>query len=439
MTQLNLKKFYKTKGKYILLAVITALLFFANFYDPLWIVACVFLAGLYATCSVAELFYFTMYFELFSSWDLFFVVNLLIAFVCLTVRYIIDVKQKRKQVFTLPLVLTFVIVLIFGLIHYSVDLDGFSKGGFFVAILFVVYYVFVYHKDIKLDKCFKFLTIGLIVSGLLGAVSLLFDSPLKSIIYIDTEGYKRLQLYSFHTNFLSMLCLFNMAFYIYQIVNQKGRTLESVICILISSVVGILTLSKTFLLLFALMAIYLIIHLIVKYKKHSWKFVIPIVVIAIVLVACFHDFLIDIAQRFLAYDTGSLLSKLTTGRTAIWEKYIDSARSSVLKMLFGVGLFTKDIISIGPHNVFLFLIYRIGVVGIILLCVLIYSYAKCSQTKLKLTLKNCLPVLLWLVISLEEMILSERFVYFLLFAIMLLRSEENVEVSENADENVEQN
>ena len=46
-------------------------------------------------------------------------------------------------------------------------------------------------------------------------------------------------------------------------------------------------------------------------------------------------------------------------------------------------------------------------------------------TKLKITLKNCLPILIWIVISLEEMILSERFTYFLLFAIILLIQEKN--------------
>lgn len=437
MINAKFKEQYNTKGKYIILAVITGLLFFANFWEPLWIVASVVLAVLYATCTIAELFYFTMYFELFSSWDLFFVANLLIAFVCLTVRYVIDVKKKRKEVFALPLILSFVITIVFGIIHYEVDLDGFSKGGLFVAMLFVFYYVFVYHKEIKLDNCFRFLTIGMIVSGVLGACSLLIDSPLQSIIYVDSVGYKRLQLYSFHTNFLALLCLFNISYYVYKLVNQKGNTWESVASILISAVLGILTLSKAFLLLFAVMAVYFVVYLIVKYKKHSWKFVLPIAIVSVLLVLCFHEFVADIVQRFLAYDTGSLLSKLTTGRTAIWSQYVESARSSVLKMLFGVGLFTKDIIAIGPHNVFLFLLYRTGLVGIILMCVLVYSYFKLSKTKLKLTLKNCVPILIWVMVSLEEMILSERFTYFLLFAIMLLRDEKNIEETNAVDDNVE--
>ena len=425
MTSAKLKELYKEKGKYVILAVITALLFFSNLWEPLWIIASVVLVALYATCSISEMFCFTMYFELFSSWDLFFVVNLLIAFVSLTVRYIIDVKKKQKEVFVLPLVLSFVITIVFGVIHYEVNLDGFSKGGLFVAMLFVFYYVFIYHKEISLDNCFRFLTLGMIVSSVLGVASLLIDSPLRSIIYIDSVGYKRLQLYSFHTNFLALLCLFNVAFYVYKMVNSKGKIWESVICIAISTVLGILTLSKAFLLLFAAIAVYFVVFLIVKYKKHSWKFVVPIVVVAVALVAVFHEFIGNIIQRFLAYDTGSIISKLTTGRTRIWSQYVESARSSVLKMLFGVGLFTKDLIAIGPHNVLLFLLYRIGVVGIILMCVLGYSYFKCSKTKLKITLKNCLPILLWIVISLEEMILSERFTYFLLFAIILLIQEKN--------------
>lgn len=437
MTLAKIKEFYFEKGKYIVLAAITALLFFANFWDPLWIVAASVCGLFYATCTITELFCFVMYFELFSTWDLFYVANVLTAFVCLTVRYIIHVVKKEKKIFVLPLAITAFIVLLFGCVHYHVNLDGFSKGGVLVGILFLMYYVFVYHKEIDLNKCYKFLTIGMIVSLVLGLISLLFSNPLQSIFYVDSHSYKRLQLYAFHTNFLAMLCLFNIAYYIYKIVNGKEKVVINVLAILLSTIIGVLTLSKAFLLLFAAMVCYFLIWLVLKYKKQSWKFVIPIIVAACLFVAIFHEFVFDIVKRFLAYDTGSLISQLTTGRTTIWKTYFEYSTSSVLKILFGVGLFTKDLISVGPHSVLLFLFYRVGVFGMVAFGVLVWSYFKSSTTKVKITFKNMLPVLLWIVVALEEMVFSERFAFFLVFAIILLvfDNKENKRVEGDVDKN----
>ena len=111
--------------------------------------------------------------------------------------------------------------------------------------------------------------------------------------------------------------------------------------------------------------------------------------------------------------------------------------SSILKILFGVGLFTKDLISVGPHSVLLFLFYRVGVLGMVTFGILVWSYFKSSTTKIKITFKNILPVLLWIVVAIEEMVFSERFAFFLVFAIMLLvfDNKENKKVEGDVDKN----
>ena len=61
-------------------------------------------------------------------------------------------------------------------------------------------------------------------------------------------------------------------------------------------------------------------------------------------------------------------------------------------MLFGVGLFTADLIDIGSHNTYLFVVHRFGFIGVILLCLLAYSYLKSKERKFDISFKKLLPL-----------------------------------------------
>jgi uncharacterized membrane protein YoaK (UPF0700 family) len=88
-------------------------------------------------------------------------------------------------------------------------------------------------------------------------------------------------------------------------------------------------------------------------------------------------------------------------------------------MLFGFGFFNEFAGGIIAHNTLIHLLHRVGFVGLIVMCLLIYVYAKQAKSKMKITLSNCLPLLTWLFLALEEQVFSDRFFLFLVFAFML--------------------
>lgn len=419
----KITEFYKKYKTLIFLPTITLLLFFAAYYEPLWIIASVLTAIFYLHLYLGDLFCYTFYFGLFSRVGTFYIVSLLIGFGLMIIRYVYDLIKKREKVYALPLILTILFIVLFSAINYGVDKNGLDQGVLVVSLLFVAYFVLVYGKTICPEKCFKFLSIGIFVSLVLGLITLLLPSYGFKIYYFDGT-YKRLQLFTFHQNHLAIVCTFAICYYVYKLINKKGKLLVNIALIISFLLIGLFTLSKAFILTVAIIVLYLFVILIRKYKWKSLRFILPMIVFLAIFGICARDLIVRIFFRLTAYSKGeSLINQITTGRSDIWNQYFIDLTTSIPKFLFGVGIFTKELISVGPHNVLIYFLYRTGIIGIILLSVIIWSYLRECKGKLKFKLNNCLLFVMFLIVAMEEMIFSDRFFFFLILGILLMRTE----------------
>ena len=418
----NLKKvkdIILKNNKLIFVSVITVLLFFSNLFSPLWIVAVVFTLGFYSFLNVGEIVAFSMYFNMFSGIETFYIASLLCGLAVIIVKYIIDLVKKNKKVYVLPLVITLGYIVLFSLINYGYDKNGALQGALIVSLLLVSYLLFVYRKEINVDESFKALMLGVFVSTILAFVSLLIPNFAHTIYHFDGT-YRRLKLLCLHQNHLAVICLFAMSYYVYKIVNQKGKLWINLLFIVALLAHGLLTLSKAFILVAAIIVLYLFVFSIIIYKKKSLKVIIPCVVLMIACCFIAKDLVLKILNRFVAYETtSSIINRITTGRSSIWYTYFAEISSSILEMMFGVGLFSKELVLIGPHNVLVYFLYRTGIVGIVLLSVLSWSYLKEYKGKIVINAKNLLPIVVFLIVAMEEMIFSDRFYFFMIFSVIL--------------------
>ena len=71
-------------------------------------------------------------------------------------------------------------------------------------------------------------------------------------------------------------------------------------------------------------------------------------------------------------------------------------------MLIGVGLFSKRVIDIGPHNLLIHLLYRMGFIGVFMIGVLAYYYYRDSHKTLKPTIYTAMPIFVFILISMVE-------------------------------------
>ena len=159
-----------------------------------------------------------------------------------------------------------------------------------------------------------------------------------------------------------------------------------------------------------------------------------IIVCAAILIG--EKYVSTILDRFFLYfKEGSMLNMLTTGRVDVWKGYLKVWRSSPATILFGVGMFSKQPMFSSAHNVWIFLLHRFGLVGIVFIALLIWAYIKESDSKFKISLYNVLVFGLWIVVAIEENVLSDQFAIYLLFGIILmLKNKNNEETNQTIDE-----
>ena len=402
------------------LGLCSLLVFLSGIWSPFVYFACTVVSITYLFSKPDEVLCGLLYFVFFSVARVFFMFNLCAGLASLIINYIIQVKRKENKVYLFPLILTTAMLAFYSIIHYEVGFSGFEQGSLIIAIFYASYLFFCLHKSMDFQKAIDYMALGLLASTILGAIALLIPTY-KYFIYFIDEYFSRLQLFSAHTNHLSMNCLFLIAFEIYNLINRKSRFLKCALVIIFAMVVGFMTMSKAFIVILVGFVAYLSIWLIKKYKLKSFRVIIPILIVFVVACFVFKDFMKNIIERFFVYNSDkSIINKFTTGRSQIWFTYMDMIRSSVPKMLFGVGLFTNELIPIGSHNIYLYILSRFGFIGIVLIAVLIYSYIKNSSGGLKIKYDNMLPFLTYLILGIEEMIFSERFFIFFIVSVVFM-------------------
>ena len=131
--------------------------------------------------------------------------------------------------------------------------------------------------------------------------------------------------------------------------------------------------------------------------------IVPGILIIFVFAIVFKTSITNIISRFFSVLNEKLtLSIITTGRSDLWTIYINEITSSIPNMLIGVGLFSKRVIDIGPHNLLIHLLYRMGFIGVFMIGVLAYYYYRDSHKTLKPTIYTAMPIFVFILISMVE-------------------------------------
>ena len=231
---------------------------------------------------------------------------------------------------------------------------------------------------------------------------MLFDGSLLHV-FSDFGALKRLKLLTANENSLAIYCSLSLSIFVTRIILGRGRLLKNIIFGLIAISVGLSTLSKCFLFVCTFILIYLFVMLIWKHRLKSLYFILPAIGILFVLALIFKTTIGNIITRlFSKIDEKLTLSEITTGRSDLWTLYLNNITSSIPNMLFGVGFFSERLVQIGPHNLLIHLLYRMGFVGIFMLGVLAYYYYRVSNKSLKPTIYTAMPLLVFILISMVE-------------------------------------
>ncbi len=396
---LNFLKKYKT---FIFLPIICILQLLTCFFADFWIIATIFSVALLLLSDFAHIIYYTIFFQMFSSIGKFSVISTFTAVAVILVRYIIGLIKKKESFYAKPFIITCLICILASIRFTDIDKSGVYQGASLAVALFFIYLLFVYRDRFKVYKCADFLVSGILVSAGISLLTILFKTHISK--FVDVFGnLHRLKLLTGNENSLAIYCSFALAIYISNIVNGKCNIFKNILLALVALGFGLSTKSKCFLIVCVFILLYLFFMLIMNYKKKSIMFILPAIAIITIMYFAFRSTIGATIDRLLMEVDGKLsLNTLTSNRAYLWTLYLNKITSSIPNMLFGVGLFGERLVKIGPHNLYIHILYRLGFVGVILLGVLAYFYYKASDKKLKPTLKNSLLLVVFLMIGMVE-------------------------------------
>ncbi len=325
-----------------------------------------------------------------------FVATTAIFAVIMFIRYLIGVKRGQYKIH----LALFISVICFDLFGLVVSLFFPIKIGAiaYLTYLPIFYCAFAMRKDLDVHQIMNYFLLGFILSCTLSLFTFVLPKYQYSCLY-----ERRFTAFVNHPNYLYMRALLIITYYIYAFSTQKIKMWQFFAIYLLSAAAILATLSKTGIVLLALFSIiFLVLFLKQNTKKRLVYFLIFLLILAILLAVSWR-FVLQIFNRF-ATNNGNFLNSLLTGRDDIWKDYLIATVDSPIGFLFGHGMFSEEVFihaqqtARASHNLYIFLLYRFGLVGIVALGFIAYLFIR--EIKVKPTFASSLPLIWFLLESL---------------------------------------
>ena len=120
--------------------------------------------------SIGDSVCYTMFLSLFSNVGYVFIVGMIASLLSILVRFIIDVKKKRKQIHFKPLIFVVCFVVLFSIVNHGFDGTGFTIGFMIIYISALIYLLFENKEDINISKCFTAVFFALAISAIFSLI-----------------------------------------------------------------------------------------------------------------------------------------------------------------------------------------------------------------------------------------------------------------------------
>ena len=341
-------------------------------------------------------------------------------FVILLTKYIIGVKKGKYELHKKLISLIGLFSLIFTLTGIGIDI--YLGPVRFLLYLPLFYLIFAMRKEFNIAQGMNYMLGGFISSAALALISMNmpgFQYP----VYLEGRFYGFFN----NPNPVYIRGMFLITYYMYRLLKDKLSLINFAIIFVLCAGINLLTLSKTAMAMMVLFTLIFIILWLKKDFKKNIKWVLFFIMGLSIICLILNDYVLKIVERFAqAFKSSNFISSLITNRDYVWEQYMSAVCSTPYRLLFGHGFLAENVIVFEPnspyntpHSLYLFCLYRFGLLGTIMLGYIIYLFIK-SINKTKPKLIAYLPLGFFLLESLIENTFQPYNLPSLMFAIMIL-------------------
>ena len=348
--------------------------------------------------------------------------GIMLIFACVfIVRYYVTNKSNLSAKQIVPLVITLVL--------FAYSFEQISWGHFYKLLgfnMFTFYFLlaFLYYDKISKRKitniAFWFLLLSSILTFILG-----FIPVFEQYFWYGAEhrfagivGNPNTLQFCVAVTLAATLTIFFKG--------GMGRVEMYFKCLTLAGI-GLLTKSKTFMVIFVLLLLtYLIFEFIYHAKVAAIELGTILVVFGVIYLIWGRVIIDSLLSRLYLDDTTSFINGITSDRWELWGKYLGSWTEDTWALLFGQGFSSPDFIYGGTHNDNIFVLYNLGIIGGVLVLGLGISYIVACKDKFKnFRIWNLVPVITIIAISCTENLLIRAFSLLSVFCFMFLLDSEN--------------
>jgi len=324
-------------------------------------------------------------------------------------------------------------VVVLLLFKNLLDYFGLPLSYIRIAILLVLVpqcFIAIKEKNIKVDiqKIAVIAFCGIVISSIIGAVFV--DNKVLSeyissedTFYFGEEIISRFCGLSSDPNYFSSLVIFALSLQFYCL--AKYNKIRFLMFAIILSFLGILSYSKMFLLVSIMLWIIGLISVAkVKYdnkkNRNRKRFIVFVSVICMFAVG-FYLIESGAIEMLLSRFNGDKVSSITTGRSEIWEDYLNTIIGSGQILLVGANSNSAIVGIHVTHNTFIQVLWKLGLIGFFLvLGWFIYMQRKAKQTVsfAKSSFWQTLVVFLGFILplfALDKFFFDELYWYFIVY------------------------
>lgn len=280
------------------------------------------------------------------------------------VLFAIEKQKINWKIFSVLLAFTIYVLLPIG--EYNIQF--FIKFAS-IILFFLLLNLFVRYTDVlNLKFNLNVLAIGLIISC--AYFLTYFVSPFiqEYGVWYNGDYIRFTAFFTMNPNVLSMMCEICLSLLTFYMLQDKFEWTD-IIAYIIFAVVGLTTLSKTFLILFSIMFVILIIYVLKKYKMQAFWWILGILVLTTIIFLWKKDFFMTYIGRFFsgwssdmdAYE--QVIDVATTGRYKLWLTVLEYTFTHPVVLFFGRGLSAPLVASMSAHNFYISILYQMGIIG----------------------------------------------------------------------------
>lgn len=344
----------------------------------------------------------------------------------------ISMLIKRNKI-NIKVFLVYLLFVLYIFINFSIN----SSSNIFVVVGFLLNFntVAIALSTFKRIDHFKsnvsYFAFGLATSGLIALMGEYIPQIKRNIqnigedftVYQNNHLYTRFSGFDIDPNYFAFQVLFAISLLIV-ISSYKKNSIKENMLILTLVFMGILTLSKMFLILLVFIVMYIFAIYLKNNIVAAFKYILILLFIFLAMIPIgLLDFLMTTLLRFSL--NGKSTVSITTGRSDLWINYTDEILSSPRVFFIGNGIGIDFLGGAAAHNMYLLFWYFLGLVGIItLLFFILISY---NHVKKQIEVVNDnptkglnkLPLTILLIANLSlDAVMMDYFPLFLLLSIL---------------------